>query len=129
MKSLAALSACALLAAACQWAREPMRPEEPFRGRVAGAAIAQLKDQGFACWLERRRHVPGLDVEPKYALNKTRPVLFCSKWDPSPGLACVERRFAFEVEWADARALDEALVEQLRTRRIARERYTCVPNA
>ena len=92
-------------------------------------AIARLKEQGFSCWLEQRRRVPGLDIEPRQQIHTTRPVLFCSLWDPTPGLACVERRYAFEVEWADPKAPDIDLVEQLRTRRIGAERYTCVPNA
>jgi hypothetical protein len=123
---LGVMSAFAIIG--CQSTPEPMRPDALFRGRIAGAAIAQLKDEGFSCWLEQRRHVPGLDVETRHALHKTRPVLFCSKWDPTPGLPCVERLYAFEVEWADAGALDEALVEQLRTRRIAREHYRCTRN-
>ena len=71
--------------------------------------------------------MPELDRHDRSA-HHTRPVLFCSKWDPTPGLPCVERRYAFEVEWSDARALDEALVEQLRTRHIVSESYKCVPN-
>ena len=114
---------------ACQTTVAPPGGEGHFRGRIAGAAIAQLKDDGFACWLEQRRHVPGLDIEQRRELLQTRPVLFCSKWDPTPGLACIERRYVFEVEWSDARALDAGLVDQLHTRRISRERYTCVPNA
>ena len=114
--------------ASCQVASPPSDPGTN-RGRIAGAAIADLKAEGFACWLEQRRRVPGLDVEPRQQIHTTRPVLFCSLWDPTPGLACVERRYVFEVEWADAKAPDDGLVEQLRTRRISAERYTCVPNA
>ena len=96
-----------------------------FRGRVAGAAIAELKEQGFACWLEHRRHVPELDA-PGPKANATRPVLFCSQWDPTPGLACIERRYAFEVEWADAKADDAGITEQLKRRPIRAESYKCV---
>jgi hypothetical protein len=83
-----------------------------FRGRIAGAAITLLREEGFACWLEQRTPVP---------------MLFCSKWDPTPGLACRERRYAFEVEWSDANTVDASLMQQLRTRRIGAQRYICVP--
>jgi hypothetical protein len=124
-RSTVALLSCLCLSA-CQSAPAPAKVEASYRGRIAGAAIAELKDQGFACWLEHRRHVPGLDA-PGPKDEQTRPVLFCSHWDPTPGLECVERRYAFEVDWVDANAPDVMMVEQLRSRTIKRELYKCVP--
>jgi hypothetical protein len=54
-------------------------------------------------------------------------VLFCSRWDPRPGIACIERRYAFEVDWADAQADDAVIMGQLDRRRIRDETYKCVP--
>ena len=69
--------------------------------------------------------MPDLDGPgPKSPL--TRPVLFCSKWDPTPGLACVEERYAFEVEWSDPRADDAGIAEQLKRRPIRNQSYKCV---
>ena len=39
-------------------------------------------------------------------------MLFCSKWDPRPRIACIERRFAFEIDWADAQADDDVVVDR-----------------
>ena len=114
-----------LCLAACQAVPPSPQAHEGFRGRIAGAAIAQLKEGGFACWLEHRRHVPGLDP-PGAKEDHTRPVLFCSHWDPTPGLACVERRYTFEVDWSDAKAPDVGMVEQLRSRPIKAEAFKCV---
>ena len=114
-----------LLVVACQLPREEGAVAPGFRGEIAGAAIARLRSDGFACWLEHRRHVPDLDG-PGPKSNATRPVLFCSKWDPSPGLECIERRYAFEVEWSDPKAHDAGIAEQLGTRPIANQSFKCV---
>jgi hypothetical protein len=126
-RATVALLPCLFLSA-CQSAPAPASVEVSYRGRIAGAAIAALKDQGFACWLEHRRQVPGLDA-PGPKDDHTRPVLFCSHWDPTPGLECVERRYTFEVDWVDAKAPDVMMVEQLRTRPIKGELYKCVPGS
>lgn len=101
-------------------------PQGQFEGRIAGAVIAQLKAERFFCWLERRHHVPNLE-RPAALRGRSRPVLFCSQWDAGGTAPCIERRYAFEVAWADPDAPDEQIVEQERTQRIVAEHYTCQP--
>lgn len=99
----------------------------PMRGRMALEVIDELKAEGFACWMEWRRALPEVDGVKSW-IHARYGMMYCSRWNPRPGVPCIEERVAFDVEWHDPKAEGEALVAQLPTSPVVGYSHVCVPS-
>lgn len=105
---------------------ERFHARHSIAGKTAFAVVDEMKGEGFSCWIEYRHRLPeagGTRSAPwgRYAM------LYCSRWDPRPGVPCLEERVAYDVDWRDPGAEGEALAAQLATSTLSAQVHTCVP--
>lgn len=96
------------------------RAAHHFEGRTANAAARELREQGYGCFIESR------EKAGRFGRLSRVPELWCSKWSGAIGARCREERVALEIDWHDPEAANDALLRQLLTRLVTRQRYTCV---
>ena len=108
-------------------AGERFASRHPVRGKMALEVIDELKAEGFACWMEWRRALPEVDGVKSW-IHARYGMMYCSRWNPRPGVPCIEERVAFDVDWHNPKAEGEALVAQLPTSPVVGHSHVCVPS-
>ena len=97
-----------------------------IRGKTASQVVSGMRREGFRCAVEMRALDPVEAASPPKAVRR-RPVVYCSKWDPSPTEACIEQRITYDVEWDDRDVDADNLLEKLAASPVTGQSYVCVP--